>query len=179
VFNKSKLLTLLIGSVALFPLNIPASAHSKITNQSKVFINGIGAVRVGMTVAQASKAAGTGLVTSGKEPLCSYYRLQNGTKDIAFKVNKGRISGVDIFKGKIATASGARIGDTEARIKALYPGQIKVSTNAYNTKGHYLTFVPKKQSDKNYRIVFVTDGKRVIQYKAGKLPEVEFIEGCL
>jgi hypothetical protein len=179
MFNKSKLLTLLIGSIALFPLNIPVNAAPKITNQSKVFINGIGSVQVGMTVAQASKAAGAKLVTSSiQEPLCSYYSLQNGTKDIAFKVNKGRISGVDIFKGKIATASGARIGDTEARIKALYPGQIKVSTNAYNIKGHYLTFVPKNKSDQKYRIVFVTDGKRVIQYRAGKLPEVEFIEGC-
>ena len=178
MFSKSKLLTIIIGSIALFPLNIPAIAHSKITNQSKVFINGLGAVRVGMTIAQASKAAGTKLVTSGKEPLCSYYTLQNGTKDIAFKVNKGRISGVDIFKGKIATASGARIGDTEARIKALYPGQIKVSTNPYNTKGHYLTFVPKDKSDKNFGVVFETDGKRVTQYRSGKQPEIHFVEGC-
>ena len=133
MFNKSKFLTLLIGSVALFPLNIPASAHSKITNQSKVFINGIGSVQVGMTVAQASQAVGTKLVREGYGNYqCSYYKLQNGTKDIGFMVTNGRIARVDVSKGSISTASGARIGDTEARIKALYPGQIKVSRHAYN-----------------------------------------------
>ena len=33
-------------------------------------------------------------------------------------------------------------------------------------------------SDRNYRIVFETDGKRVLRFRAGKLPEVEYIEGC-
>ena len=178
MLNKSKLLTIIIGSIALFSLNIPAIAHSKITNQSKVFINGIGSVQVGMTVAQASKAAGTKLVTSGKEPLCSYYTLQNGTKDIAFMVTNGRIARVDVLKGRITTASGARIGDTETRIKALYPGQIKVSRHEYNSKGHYLTFVPKDKSDKNFGVVFETDGKRVTQYRSGKQPELQFVEGC-
>ncbi|HEY9694399.1 MAG TPA: hypothetical protein V6D15_19530 [Oculatellaceae cyanobacterium] len=179
MLNKSKLLTIIIGSIALFPLNIPASAAPKITNQSKVFINGIGSVQVGMTVAQASKAAGTKLVYSGyRDPQCSYYKLQNGTKDIAFMVTNGRIARVDVLKGKISTASGARIGDTETRIKALYPGQIKVSRHEYNSKGHYLTFVPKDKSDKNFGLVFETDGKRVTQYRSGKQPELHFVEGC-
>ncbi|AFZ11161.1 hypothetical protein Cri9333_0161 [Crinalium epipsammum PCC 9333] len=178
MLNKSKLLTIIIGSIALFSLNIPANAAPKITNQSKVLINGIGSVQVGMTVAQASKAAGTKLVSSGSiEPQCSYYNLQNGTKDIAFMVTNGRIARVDVLKGRISTASGARIGDTEARIKALYAGQIQVSPHKY-TNGHYLTFVPKDKSDKNFGLVFETDGKRVTQYRSGKQPELQFVEGC-
>ena len=42
----------------------------------------------------------------------------------------------------------------------------------------YLTYVPKDKSDRNYRVVFETDGKRVLGFRAGKLPEVEFVEGC-
>ncbi|MGB3208790.1 MAG: hypothetical protein WBB28_27685 [Crinalium sp.] len=179
MLNKSKLLTIIIGSIALFPLNIPANAAPKITNQSKVYINGIGSVFVGMTVAQASKAAGTSLVRERYgDYQCSYYYLQNGTKDIAFMVTKGRIARVDVLKGKTSTASGARIGDTETRIKTLYPGQIKVSRHAYNDKGHYLTFVPKDKADKNFGVVFETDGKQVTQYRSGKNPEVQFVEGC-
>ena len=179
MFSKSKLLTIIIGSIALFPLNIPAIAHSKITNQSKVFINGLGAVRVGMTIAQASKAAGTKLVRGRYgDYQCSYYNLQNGTKDISFIVSKGRIARVDVLKGSISTASGARIGNTEAQIKALYPGQIKVSEHAYTAKGHYLTFLPRDKSDKNYRIVFETDGKRVTEFRSGRISEVGFVEGC-
>ena len=182
MFSKSKLLTLLIECIALFPLNIPAIAQSKITDQSKVFINGIGSVQVGMTVAQASKAAGTKLVRERygvqNDYQCAFYFLQNGTNDIAFLVSKGRIARVDVLKGKISTASGARIGDSEARIKALYPGQIVVSKHEYTPNGHYLTFLSKDKADKNYALVFETDGKRVTQYRSGQQPQVQFIEGC-
>jgi hypothetical protein len=94
-------------------------------------------------------------------------------------VTDGRISRVDIWRdSRVTTFSGAGIGDTEARIKALYPGKIQVSPHKYVRGGHYLTFVPKDRSDSNYRLVFETDGNRVTQYRAGKLPEVEFVEGC-
>jgi len=180
MYSRSKILTLLIGGLALFPLNtVSVNAQSKLTNQSKVFINGIGSVQVGMTVAQASRAAGTRFVSEGYDsnPQCYYIEPQGSPKDVAFMVSNGRIARVDIFKGSISTAKGAKIGDTEARIKSLYPGQIRVSKHKY-TNGHYLTFVPRDASDKNYRLVFETDGKRVTQFRSGKLPEVEFIEGC-
>jgi hypothetical protein len=164
----------------LFPLTLASvNAQSKLTNQSKVYINGIGPVFVGMTVAQASQAAGTRLVSLGGSPNneCYYVKPQSNPKDIAFMVTNNRISRVDIFKGNISTGKGARIGDTEARIKSLYPGQIRVSKHKY-TNGNYLTFVPRDASDKNYRLIFETDGKRVTQFRSGKLPEAEFVEGC-
>jgi hypothetical protein len=43
----------------------------------------------------------------------------------------------------------------------------------------HLTFVPKDVADKNYRIIFETTFDRVREFRSGKLPEVEFIEGCL
>ncbi|BDA68482.1 hypothetical protein CAL7716_026480 [Calothrix sp. PCC 7716] len=91
----------------------------------------------------------------------------------------GRISRIDVTKNtKITTVSGAKIGDTESRIKSLYPGKIQVTLHKYVKGGHYLTFISKEPLYKNYRVVFETDGKRVTQYRAGKLPEVEFVERC-
>lgn len=93
-------------------------------------------------------------------------------------VTKGRIARVDVSgDSQITTKSGARVGDAEARIKALYPGQIQVTPHKY-TDGHYLTFVPKDRKDSRYRVVFETDGKRVTEFRAGQLPEVEYVEGC-
>ncbi|WP_255327297.1 hypothetical protein [Synechocystis sp. PCC 7509] len=40
-----------------------------------------------------------------------------------------------------------------------------------------MTFIPKDKSDRFYRLVFETDGKRVLSFRAGKLPEVEYVEG--
>jgi len=176
--SNVKLLTLAAVTLALSSTGT-ALAQAKLTHQSKVFINGIGPVRVGMTVSQAAKAAGTRLVGDSPNNSCYYVSPQGERKHIGFMVSGDRIARVDIYKGsKITTVKGAKIGDTEARIKSLYPGQIQVTPHKYVTGGHYLTFVPKDRSDRNYRVVFETDGQRVTQFRSGKLPEVEYVEGC-
>ncbi len=181
--RKVKFLNFFIATLALSTLTISSVlSQTKLTNQSKVYINGIGAVRVGMTIAEASKAAGTKLIReSGYETnlSCFYVKLQGEPKDIGFMVTNGRISRVDVWNNKsIATVSGAKIGDTESRIKSLYPGQIQVTPHKYVQGGHDLIFIPKDAVDKNYRVLFETDGKRVTRFRSGKLPEVEFVEGC-
>lgn len=94
-------------------------------------------------------------------------------------VTNGRIARVDILRNqKITTLSRAKIGDSEARIKALYPQQIIVTPHQYVPKGHYLTFIPKDPADQKYRLIFETDGQKVTQFRAGLLPEIAFVEGC-
>ena len=181
--RKVKFLNFFIATLALSTLTISSVlSQTKLTNQSKVYINGIGAVRVGMTIAEASKAAGTKLIReSGYETnlSCFYVKPQGEPKDIGFMVTNKRISRVDVWKNKsITTLSGAKIGDTESRIKSLYPGQIQVTPHKYVEGGHDLIFIPKDAVDKNYRVLFETDGKRVTRFRSGKLPEVEFVEGC-
>lgn len=81
-------------------------------------------------------------------------------------------------KSRVTSLSGAKIGDTEARIKSLYPGQIEVTPHKYLSNGHYLTFVPKNSQDQANRLIFETDGSRVTAFRSGKLPEVSWVEGC-
>lgn len=178
--TKTKLLAFSSVMFAFASLTVGAVlGQAKLTNQSKLAINGIGPIRVGMTVSQAAKAAGTRLVSDPPDNNCYYVKPQGEPKDIGFMVTQGRIARVDVWKNKkITTLKGAKIGDSEARIKSLYPGQIKVSFHKYVQGGHYLTFVPKDSADKNYRVVFETDGKRVVTFRSGKVPEVEFVEGC-
>lgn len=158
-------------------------AQANLSEESKVFINGIGPIRVGMTVNQATQAAGTKLVqtpSGGEENGCLYFQPQRQPKGVSFMVINNRIARIDIRENqRITTAKGAKIGDSETRIKSLYPRQIEVTPHKYVQNGHYLTFVPKDNVDKNYRLLFETDGTRVTRYRSGKLPEVEFVEGCL
>ncbi|MEH1937038.1 MAG: hypothetical protein V7L14_25715 [Nostoc sp.] len=178
--SKAKLLTFGIVTLALSSLTVSAVvAQAKLTNQSKLLINGIGQIRVGMTVSQAAKAAGTKLIGDSPNNSCYYVKPQNEPKNLLFMVTKGRISRVDVrHNTQITTLKGAKIGDTEAQIKSLYSGQIQVTPHKYVQGGHYLTFIPKDHANQNYRVVFETDGKRVTQFRSGKLPEVEFVEGC-
>ncbi len=155
-----------------------AKQQERLTKQSKLSINSLGPIRVGMSIAQAEAAAGIQL-TQPERKECSYVRPQGSSYDLLFMVTNNRIARIDVRgKSRITTISGARIGDTESKIKSLYPERITVTPHNYQANGHYLTFVPKDSSDANYRLVFETDGNRVTSFRSGKLPEVEWVEGC-
>lgn len=158
------------------------NSQSHLTENSKVAINGIGPVRVGMTVDEASQSAHVSLIqtsSGGESQGCFYFKPENGLDDVQFMVTQGRISRVDIFNDKTTTFSGAKIGDSENRIMSLYSGRIQVQPHEYVQNGHYLVFTPKDQADQSYRVIFETDGDRVTSFRAGKIPEVTAIEGCL
>ena len=191
----NKFFGLVVGSIfAIACLTSPLLAQPQLTAQSKLTIDGIGPIRVGMTVAQAEKSANVTLVEKGGRAGTSCYHLwpTTGPQGLGFMVispreekqilrNQDRIARVDVFNdSRITTPRGAKIGNTEAQIKALYPGQIQVTPHQYTGSqgGHYLTFIPKDAADKNYRIVFETLKDRVTQFRSGKLPEVEYVEGC-
>jgi hypothetical protein len=175
-----RVLTIAITTLVLATLAVEASL-AKLSNQSKLLLNGIGDVPIGLTVAETARVARIKLVSlDGSSPKdACYYVKPQGLKDVGFMVIDGKVARVDVWReSKVTTLRGAKIGDSEARIKSLYPGQIKVTPHEYVTGGHYLTFTPKDRADKNYRLVFETDGKRVTQMRSGKLPEVLYIEGC-
>ena len=155
-----------------------ASGQSLFTATSKVAINGIGPIRVGMTIQQAQASARTRLLSQGdKLGNCWYVKPQGGPRDISFMVIDGQIARVDIYgNSRITTISGAKIGDSENRIKSLYA--VRSTPHEYIQGGHYLTFVPNDRSDRRYRMVFETDGQRVKMIRAGRIPEVEYVEGC-
>jgi hypothetical protein len=186
--NLTKFVTLFIGTIALILVSVTSvNAQPQLTERSKLAIDGIGPIRVGMTVNKASRVAGVRLVKdngSGSDELqCFYFKPQGGAKGISFMVTKGRIARVDIDNKRITTIKGAKIGDTEDRIFALYPGQIEATPHPYTGRppgdGKYLTFVPKDVADKNYRIIFETYHNRVKRFRSGKLSEVNGIEGCV
>jgi hypothetical protein len=145
-----------------------------------------------MTIAEASKVAGIQLnLDSRRVPesgRCSYAVLQPGIEGLHFMLDGDpetrsaeaqRIVRIEVRgNSQIATSTGAKIGDPEARIKALYPGQIEVTPHTYSSKGHYLTVVPKETKDRANRLIFETDGDRVTAFYSGKLPEVKRVEGC-
>lgn len=156
------------------PAPAPPAPPEEKAGQWQVTPAGIGAVKAGMSVEEANVILGNSLTIPAKLQECDYVRpkSQNG---VALMVEKGEISRVDVQPGSsVATVAGAKIGDSEDRIKTLYPG-IEVKPAKY-APGHYMEFTPKDGG--NNRIVFETDGKKVVKYRSGRLPAVEYVEGC-
>lgn len=141
---------------------------------------GIGPIRAGMSVEESRgllpglrTAEGSGDLASAP---CTYARSQSLPPGVVLMFENGRIARVDILTGSSRTVEGAGIGDTEARLQSLYPDRLATTPHKYADEGHYLT-VPSK-SDSTYKIVFETDGYKVLRFRSGKTPAVDYVEGC-
>ena len=140
---------------------------------------GIGNLRAGMTIAQARAAVPAFSVAASRDSTaCTYAKTDGLPPGVMVMVEGGKVVRAEVRRGTIATSTGARIGDSEDRIKTLYPGQVTVTPHKYTTGGHYLTVVPASGADAAYRIIFETDGKKVVNYRSGQTPQVEYVEGC-
>ncbi len=141
-----------------------------------VTYDSFGKVKVGMTVSKASKALGVPLVRdAGYDGNCYYVSPKRGFKNVAFMMNGQRIARIDIDGKEYATDRGAKVGDTEAKIKRLYKGIYKISPHKYIDHAHYIEVEMKGGK---FSITFETDGKRVVSYRVGRPEQVGYVEGC-
>lgn len=157
------------------PINPNLSAADTITT------GGFGPIRIGMNPQEANIAAGYGLaITSFSEEECYYLGTEPVVAGVGFMVSDGTIARVDVFPdGAVTTRSGARVGSTEAEIIGLFGAKIQTEQHPYDAAGKYLIFVPVDEVDKNFRVVFETNADGIVtSYRAGRLPEVLWIEGC-
>ena len=110
---------------------------------------------------------------------CSYLKSTKLPEHLGLMLDNRRLVRIDVdARGAARTASGARVGDTEERIKGLYPGRIRVERHHYDPNGHYLIYTPADEQDRHYEIVFETDGKRVTSFRAGRSSATALVEGC-
>ena len=164
--------------VAAAPAAIAPVAASPPSGEWAINDFGIGRLRAGMSVSEARAILPRFTVPEGAEGSgCSYAATGGLPAGVMVMVNDGRIGRIDVQSGKLATAAGARIGDSEDRIATLYGQRMRVSPHKY-TSGHYLTVQPSAARDSAFRTVFETDGKRVLRYRVGVRPPVEYVEGC-
>ena len=108
---------------------------------------------------------------------CYYLPADPHVPGVSFMVFNETIARVDVFTGPVTTRSGAGIGMTEAEIRNLFPNQIEQQPKVDG--GKYLEFVPVDQADAKFRVLFETDPDGVVTtFRAGRLPEVRWVEGC-
>ena len=132
-----------------------------------------------MSIAEASSALGAplGLPEGVDAAACSYLRWPGGPDGVSVMVEHLSIARVDVRSGSMATEAGARIGDPDERIRRLYAGRVTASPHKY-TEGQYLIVTPASPADSAFRLIFETEAGRVTRYRSGKLPQVEYVEGC-
>jgi hypothetical protein len=172
---------LLIGCGGPLPqgASVDSAASSASTPRWVVSPSGVGGVRIGMTVVQLNAALGDSL-----KPLyefndeCDYVHPATFPGGMSLMVEQDTIVRIDVDSAGILTPKGVGVGDTEERVMQVYGTAARVSPHHYTgPEGHYVTVI--EGPDSAYRTVFETDGKRVLAFRAGRTPAVEYVEGCM
>jgi hypothetical protein len=135
--------------------------------------DGVGAVRFGMTLAQAEAATGDkASLPAPFDPACSMVRFPALPK-LRFMVEEGIVTRADAEAG-VGNAMGIAVGDTLAQVRAEHP-EAKVTAHKYEADGHYVSF---PSADGGAAIIAEESGGKVTRVRAGLQPAVAYVETC-
>jgi len=166
----------------VFAFGLVAQDKSAQVRQAKESVwilreDGIGPAKIGMTLAQLKPMLSDKVSTpeDRDEEDCFYVTPKRHPK-VAFMVEDGRLSRIDVDGSGISTETGIAVGDLEVRVLRAYRHDLKVEPDAYTAPdGHYLTLHKPKSP---YAIRFDTYKGRVEHIYAGRFESVQYIEGC-
>jgi hypothetical protein len=137
--------------------------------------DGYGAVRFGMTVAEAEHSAG-GTAKAARAEAGSqtcYYASFTRYPHARFMVEDGHIARAELDnsgRNTLGLSVGMRLTDVRERFPA-----VSIRPHKYDETGHYLLFA--SQSGKS-EIVAEESRGRITMIRGGLLPAVEYVEGC-
>jgi hypothetical protein len=152
---------------------IAAGATSAFALSPKARIGhaGLGPIKIGMTEHQIERAGKRSIrLDSFPGSDCASAKLAGNTTGL---FTGKRLRRIYIRTPVFATTAGIRVGSSEERVLAAYPGVLD------RVPQHYVpdqdNLVLKKGRSK---VVFsLTDGK-VTEISAGRKPEIDYVEGC-
>src|SRR5262245_55494859 len=160
----------LLGVVAMLAVSASLAADNWV-----VRYDGIGPVRIGMTLPQLNTALHEKFVLpENKEDQGCFYVTPTKHAHISFMIEDGHLVRIDVDASGIATAAGIQVGDSEKRAVQVYGKDLKVEPHHY-TEGRYLTI---RSRDGRHGIRFETENGKIQTFYAGTVGAIEYVEGC-
>ncbi len=139
----------------------------------------LGKITLGMSVAQATRASGIRFtVGDPSNPYCRYARATDRRLGVWLMLTRrGQVARFDVSRPAVTTSTTVGVGSTEAAVVIAYPKAI-TRPHKYVRRGHEIWVGARPGARSGAALVFETDGKRVTHVRAGKLPQVGYVEGC-
>ena len=143
-----------------------------------VQLDGVGPVRIGMSLAQLNAALHERfrLPTDKTEQGCFYVKPKSHPQ-LAFMIEDGKLVRVDVDKPGISTEEGVHVGDSQAHAQQVYGAKAKVEPSQYTGEegGRYLTV---RSPDGHSGIRFETEKGKITTFYAGTYTAIQYVEGC-
>lgn len=140
--------------------------------------DGYGALRFGMSAAEARKAwDGTLQGDEVKTDNCAYLHAAGTAAGPYLMFEQGRFVRYDVRGANTTAPGGGRVGLAGDDIRRLYAGRVEESPHEYVPGGKYLRVADPASKDR--ALLFEVDEHgRVTTWRAGRVPQVGYVEGC-
>jgi hypothetical protein len=115
-------------------------------------------------------------MSNSKHASCHYVHPSSFPPGARVMMVNDVIARIDIDSSGIRTTEGAQVGDPESRVFDLYDGHVASLPHKYLKDGHNL--VVWQTSNVTSRMIFETDGRKILRYRVGHPPAVDLVEGC-
>ena len=151
------------GSQTLPIIAVPAHSSWRVAFQ------GIGPIRFGMTLKEASVALGESLSTppdTESQSACwSTVVPKSAPPGVSFMVIGDTIVRVDVEAAGVATDDSVEVGWTTAQLEQRYGDGLEAD---HSLGGEPKFILASRDPERRYLIVFLTNGSRIISYRAGR-----------
>ncbi|MEP6686809.1 MAG: hypothetical protein ABJC36_00580 [Gemmatimonadales bacterium] len=156
----------------------PAPPAPADTEPWTIRLDGVGPISFGMSLVEARAALADSLPVAPPDASCGFTVPRGAPAGLRLMVEGGKVVRADVDSSDVRTAAGAEVGMSEADVRGLYPDGLRVQPHKYDPKGRYLVVQESTPANSARRLIFETDGQRVVRYRAGITPAVEYVEGC-
>lgn len=139
---------------------------------------GFGPVQAGDSLAQAERALGQPLNAAAvpADPGTCHLRESASQPGVRYAIRDGVLTRAETRDPRYATASGIHVGDSLAQALKAYGRRATVTPHPYFDRGKTLTIY---SPDRRFALVIESnDGGRILTLRGGRLPDVQWLEGC-
>lgn len=135
--------------------------------------NGLGPLRMGLTVRQIEDRTGHQLEVSYGQRSCRIYNMTGVPEGLSLMFAYGKLVRVGVYRRPWRTRRGIRVGMKGSTVRRRHPN-LRVARHPYTPAGRYLIVGGKPR-----RMIFETGARgRVTGFRGGLSKPVGYIEGC-
>jgi hypothetical protein len=156
----------------------PPADDGTLDNNDVLRVDGLGPLRIGMTVEEVEAATGLeARIGADFTPACRYMELIGGPPDVFYMVSHRVLVRIDIGGPKILTDTGLGVGDDESAVADVYGPDLTTEPHPYlGERGSYL--IADVDPNDGLLMIFETDRGKVTQFRSGYDEQARYIEGC-
>ncbi len=140
--------------------------------------DGVGPLTIGMDILVADSLLGNAFEVPSFISGCDLLPLGAPHAGVWLMFRDGTLVRAEVREPGVADLGGVQVGDAEAEALARHGDRVRQLPHKW-VEGSYLVILPAAGADTLRRTVIETERGRVSLIRAGRMPEVEWTEGCV